>query len=157
MPEIPADVPDSKKWTPEIEAKQKTDWQPVNVAMLDQFKNLAITPKGWKTPIANFVLPEEDKEKVMQTALDYIISNQMEVNQVNVKSVAQAMYDQIRLEHQEEIYQIIADRARSMSEEEFLKAYNNSAAKNTDTPPPSGVPSTEEEQRKKAYEMETKR
>jgi hypothetical protein len=154
MPEASEDT-GAKKWTPEIESKQKTDWTKVNEAMGDQFDKIPIMPKGWKEPIADFVLTKEAKKAVLDNALNYVISNQMEVNEENMKSVANAMYSDILFENRNEIYQIIAERARSMSEEEFLKLYHNPSPKNNDIVVGKGEPDSAEVQRRKAYELET--
>ena len=158
MPEISTDEPIAKsKWTPEIEKSQKTAWTEVNEKMGAEFAKIPITLKGGKEPIVNFVLPEESQKVVLKNALDYVVSNQLEVNQANVTSVAEAMYSDILFTHREEIYHAIFERARSMTEEEILKVYHNPSPKNTDTAPIKLVPTTEEEQRQKAYELETKR
>ena len=156
MPETPADEPATTKWTPEIEATQKKAWSMVNEKMGETFSTLPITPKGWKEPIVNFVLPEEAKKSVLKNALDYVVSNQMEVNEANVRSVANSMYSDILFDNREEIWHTIAERVRSMSEQEFLKAYHNPAPKNNDTPPPSGEKPSIEVEREKAYLLETK-
>ena len=155
MPEVVAeDTTASKKWTPEIEAKKKAEWSAINEAMGKTFSTIPLVPKGWKEPIANFVLPEDVKKAIMQNAFDYVVSNQMEATEENLNSVARGMYSDIITDNREEIYQIIAERARSMSEEEFLRAYHNPSKKNTDTPPASGGKDKLEEQREKALNLE---
>lgn len=158
MPEFSADEPANKsKWTPDVETKQKAAWTEVNEKMGAEFAKIPITLKGGKEPIVNFVLPEESQKVVLKNALDYVVSNQMEVNQANVTSVAEAMYSDILFTHREEIYHAIFERARSMTEEEILKVYHNPSPKNTDNAPAAKVLSTEDEQRQKAYELENKR
>ena len=156
MPETPADDPDksSKKWTPEIETQQKTVWTKVNEKMGEEFAKIPITLKGAKEPIINFVLPEETKKSILQNALDYAVSNQMEVNEANIQSIGSAMYSDILFTHREEIYHAIFERARSLSEEEILKVYHNPSSKNTDTPPPIGGDDKLEKQRQAAYNIE---
>lgn len=138
MPEISAEDASAKKWTPEIETKQKTVWSSVNEKMGEEFAKIPIVLKGGKEPIINFVLPEETKKVMLQNALDYAVSNQMEVNEDNVKSVAGAMYSDILFTHREEIYHAIFERARSMTEEEILKVYHNPSKKNSDKSPSGG-------------------
>jgi hypothetical protein len=158
MPDILADEPNNKsKWTPEIEKSQTTAWTEVNEKMGAEFAKIPITLKGGKEPIVNFVLPEESQKVILKNALDYVVSNQLEVNEANVTSVAQAMYSDILFTHREEIYHAIFERARSMTEEEILKVYHNPSPKNNDNPPPSGELDSEEVQRKKAFELEYKR
>jgi hypothetical protein len=155
MPEVVADeAANSKKWTPEIETQQKTVWLKVNEKMGEEFAKIPIVLKGAKEPIINFVLPEETKKSMLQNALDYAISNQMEVNEANIQSIGSAMYSDILFTHRDEIYHAIFERARSLSEEEILKVYHNPSSKNTDTPPPTGGTDKLEEQRQKAYSME---
>ena len=144
----------SKKWTPEIETKQKSVWSSVNEKMGEEFAKIPIVLKGAKEPIVNFVLPEETRKSILQNALDYVVSNQLEVNEDNVKSVAGAMYSDILFTHREDIYHAIFERARSLTEEEILKVYHNPSKKNTDAPPPTGGKDKLEEQRQAAYNIE---
>lgn len=155
MPE-PSDEPDAttKKWTPEVETKQKAAWSTVSEAVGKEFSKIPLVPKGWKEPIANFVVPEEVKKVVLQTALDYAVSNQMEATPENIEAIAKAMYADIKESCESEIYHTIAERARSMSDEEFLKAYHNPSPKNNDAPPDAGKKDKLEEQRQEAYNLE---
>ena len=158
MPEMPVEEPEkTAKWTPEIETQHKEVWSKVNEKMGEEFAKIPITLKGGKEPIVNFVLPEEAKKRIQQNALDYVVSNQMEVNEANVTSVANAMYSDILMSHREEIYHAIFERARSMTEDEILKVYHNPSKGNTDTAPAGGGLSTEEEIREKAYNLELNR
>jgi hypothetical protein len=158
MPEIPKeDASPQSKWTPEVEEKQKTAWTTVNEKMGAEFSTIPITLKGGTEPIVNFVLPEESKKAVLKNALDYVVSNQLEVNEANVRMVAQAMFDDIQNSNRSEIYHAIFERARTITENDLLKFYHNPSPKNNDNPPAVTKVSTEEEQRKKAYELETGR
>ena len=122
MPEVPADDTDKKvKWTPEIETKKKADWTKVNEKMGEEFKTIPIRMKGSDEPIVNFVLPEEAKKVILTNALDYAVSNQMEINEANVTSVAKQMYSEVILSNLPEIAHAIFERARTMTEEEYLK------------------------------------
>ena len=155
MPEpVAEEAAISKKWTPEIETKQKSVWSSVNEKMGEEFAKIPIVLKGAKEPIVNFVLPEETRKSILQNALDYVVSNQLEVNEDNVKSVAGAMYSDILFTHREDIYHAIFERARSLTEEEILKVYHNPSKKNTDAPPPTGGKDKLEEQRQAAYNIE---
>jgi len=144
------------KWTPEVEKTQKTAWTAVNEKMSEEFSKIPIVLKGGKEPIINFVLPEEAKKAIMGNALDFVVSNQMEVNQENVTSVAQSMFSDILFTNREEIYHAIFERARSMTEEEVLKHYHNPSPKNNDNAPTGGVGNKEEEEANAAYNLEMK-
>jgi hypothetical protein len=156
MPEPPADEPGSvKKWTPEVETLQKTAWAKVNEKMGETFSTIPIVLEEGKDPIVNFVLPEDAKKSILDDALDFVVNNQMEVNEANIKSVANAMYSDILFSNRHKIYHSIFERARSMTEEEYLKVYHNPSSKNTDAPPPGGETDKIEEQRNKAFQLET--
>lgn len=158
MPEIPADDTDKKvKWTPEIEVKQKADWTKVNEKMGEEFKTIPIRMKGSDAPIVNFVLPEETKKVILTNALDYAVSNQMEINEANVTSVATQMYSEAILSNMSEIAHAIFERARSMTEDEYLKTYHNPSPKSTDKPPAGEEPESEEAKKEKAYQAELNR
>ena len=156
MPEAPAEeTPAGKtKWTPEIETQQKTAWTKVGEAMIGEFATLPIRAKGAKDPIVNFALPEDAKKSLLSDTMDYIVSNQMEVNQENVKAVGTQMYYKIKEDYFEDIIQAVSERVRSMSEEEYLKAYHNPSSKNNDTPDHSGEPESDEVKREKAFQAE---
>ncbi len=159
MPEIPAEKPDdtTKKWTPEIETQQKASWEKINKSMLGEFSNLPITIEGFKEPILNFELPEESKSVIMKNALDYVVSNQMEVNEANVKIVAQSMYSDIQDSNRQKIYHAIFERARSMTEKEYMEKYHNPSKKNNDTPPGGAQEESDEAKKEKAYRAEMER
>lgn len=156
MPDIPADEPleGKQKWTPEIETKQKAEWAKVNEKMGEEFAKIPIPIKGGTEPIVNFVLPEETKKTILTNALDYAIGNQLEINEANVTSVATMMYSDLIVSNLGQIVHTVFERARTMTEDEVLKVYHNPSPKNTDTPPPSGEPESDEAKREKAYQAE---
>jgi len=159
MPEVvPEEILDAKqKWTPEIESKQKAAWTAVNEKMGEEFAKIPIPIKGGKEPIVNFVLPEETKKVILTNALDYAVSNQMEINEANVRSVATQMYSELVLSNLGEIAHAIFERARSMTEDEYLRTYSNPSSKNTDTPPIGEVPLSDEAKKEKAFQAEFER
>jgi hypothetical protein len=158
MPEVPADEPGKKvKWTPEVEATQKAGWNTVNERMMAEFSTIPITLKGSKEPIVNFVLPEEAKKVLLSNALDYVVSNQLEVNEANVKSVAQSMYSDLRLSMQDDIVHAVFERARSLTEKEYLEKYHNPSKKNTDTPDNIAGDQSDEAKKEKAFQGELSR
>jgi hypothetical protein len=156
MPEIPKEeIPEGKnKWTPEIETAQKASWGKVNEEMFKEFSKLPIHLKGGKEPIVNFELPGEAKSKILGNAIDYIVSNQLEVNEANVKSVAQAMYSEIRLSYFDDILHVVFERARTMTEKEYLEKYHNPSKKNDDTPGGKVDELSDEAKRERAYKGE---
>jgi hypothetical protein len=158
MPEPEAEViPQGKKWTPEIEATQKANWQKVSEKMGDTFATIPILMEGAKEPIANFVLPEDVKKVINKNALDFVINNQMEVNEANVRNVAMQMYSDAVLPNFDKIVKIVFDRARSMTEEEFLKTYSNPSEKNKDQPDLKDQPLSDEAKAEKAFNAEMTR
>jgi len=163
MPEPPKEEPEAgkeTKWTPEVEAKQKTDWNVVNVEMYNHFSKMPIYLKGVKDPkepIANFELPEEAKSKILGHALDYIVSNQLEVNKSNMESVAKAMYSDIRDSYFDDIVHTVFERGRTITEKEYLEKYHNPSKTPADTPPGGSEEVTDEVKLKAAYDAEMTR
>ena len=158
MPEPVVEEPQGKKkWTPEVEATQKANWQKVSEKMGETFAIIPILMEGAKEPIANFVLPEDVKKVINKNALDYVINNQMEVNEANVRNVAMQMYSDAVLPNFDKIVKVIFDRARSMTEEELLKTYSNPSDKNRDHPDLVDQPLSDEAKADKAFEAEMKR
>jgi hypothetical protein len=159
MPEIPADEPGAKpkKWTPEIETQQKAGWNTLNEKMVAEFSTIPILLKGSKEPIVNFVVPEETKKGLLSNALDYVVSNQLEVNEANVKNVAQSMYSDLRLTLQDDIIHAVFERARSLTEKEYLETYHNPSKRNTDNPDISGEPLSEDAKKERAFQAEMNR
>jgi hypothetical protein len=158
MPEpIIEETPQGKqKWTPEVEAVQKASWTKVSEKIGDVFAKIPILMEGAKEPIVDFVLPEETRKVIIKNAYDYVINNQMEVNEANVRNVSMQMYSDAILPNLDKITKIIFDRARSMTEEEYLRAYSNPTEKNTDKPPLENQPLSDEAKREKAFEAEMK-
>jgi hypothetical protein len=160
MPEIPKEEPPSgkTKWTPDVETKQKADWTPINAEMGKEFKKIPIFMKGFKEPVINFEVPEETTPTILKDALDFIISNQLEVSKENVASVARTMLFEIKDIHSEDIAQAIFERARTMTEKEYLEKYANpSKEKNNDTPAGKVEELTDEAKHKRAYDLESAR
>jgi hypothetical protein len=159
MPEVPAEeTPSGKsKWAPEVETQQKAIWETVNSKMGEEFAKIPIRIKGSTEPIVNFSIPEESKKAVLKTALDYAVSNQMEVNEANVKAVANMMYSELILANLDQITHAVFERARSMNEAEALKLYHNPSGKNNDNPDKTGEPESDEAKREKAYRGELER
>jgi hypothetical protein len=81
----------------------------------------------------------------------------MEVNEANIKSVSMQMYSDAVLPNLDKIAKVIFDRARSMTEEEFLRAYSGPTDKNNDKPDLIDKPLSDEEKAEKAYQAELNR
>jgi hypothetical protein len=113
------------KWTPEKESEAKKGWGTVNETMGTTLANIGIPMKGMKEPIVNFIIPEEAKKAMITKAIDYAVSNRMEINQANMTAVAKFMYSEYILQHLDQISHSIFEKARSMTQEEILKVYHN--------------------------------
>ena len=125
--------------------------------MGEEFSKQPIPIKGSTEPIVNFVLSEETKKVILGNALDYAVSNQLEINEANIKSIATSMYSDAILLNLDEIVHAIFERARSMTEQESLKVYHNPSEKNADTAPADGEPLTDEAKKERAYQAELDR
>ena len=147
----------SQKAREDLEKAQKDGWTKVNEAMLKEFEKIPIAMKGSKEPIINFVLTEEMRKSMMDKYVNSAVSNQQEVNDANVKNAAIQMYSEAILSNLDEIAHAIFERARSMTEEEYLKNYSNPSPKNTDTPPGKQEELSDEAKRDKAFQAEMTR
>ena len=145
------------KWTPQIETEQKAVWSKVSEKMVETYANLPIHMKGFKDPIANFALPEEAKKDLVKSTVDHITGNQLEANEENIKSVATSMFRKIRDEYFEDIMHTVFERARTMSEKEYLETYHNPSKKKNDDTPPGSEEITDEAKKKRAFEAELER
>ena len=156
MPEIPADESEKKttKWTPEIEKVQKEGWTKATEAMVKEFEKIPIPMDGSTEPIINFVLPEETKKLLMEKYPNLAVSNQAEANEANIKGTAVQMYSEAILSNFGKITHAIFERTRSMTEEEFLRAYSNPSEKNKDKPDLKPQPLSDEEKAEKAFQAE---
>lgn len=160
MPKPPKEEPGEgvkPKWTAEIETQQKSVWTKVGDEMVKTFANLPIRAKGFKDPIANFVIPEEEKAGILKAVIDYIASNQMEANEANIKSVAASMYTKIKEDHFEDIIHTVIERVRTMSEKEYLEAYHNPSKKKNDDVAPGSEELTDDAKLKRAFDAELTR
>jgi len=145
------------KWTPEIETEQKAVWSKVSEKMVETYSNLPIHMKGFKEPVANFALPEEAKKELVKATVDYIAGNQLEANEANIKNVATSMFRKIRDDYFEDIMHTVFERARTMSEKEYLETYHNPSKKKNDDTPPGSEEMTDEAKKKRAFEAELER
>jgi len=138
MPEIPEEKPELKEWTPEIKQKQKEVWSKVCSSALEQLTNVPIRMNDKdgnviEKPLINYVLPEKSKVDILNRTIDYIIGNQIEVNEKNVKDVIQNIYSDIILNNFGNIMYAVFDYIRGMTEKEILETYHNpSPMKNKD-------------------------
>ena len=82
------------------------------------------------------------------------VSNQAEANEANIKGTAVQMYSEAILSNFGKITHAIFERARSMTEEEFLRAYSNPSEKNKDKPDLKPQPLSDEEKAEKAFQAE---
>ena len=160
MPEPPKEDPLEKsktKWTPEIETEQKAVWSKVSEKMVETYANLPIHMKGFKEPVANFALPEEAKKELVKATVDYIAGNQLEANEANIKNVGTSMFRKIRDDYFEDIMHTVFERARTMSEKEYLETYHNPSKKKNDDTPTGSEEMTDEAKKKRAFEAELER
>jgi hypothetical protein len=138
LPEPEPELPGaSLKWTPEIEAKNKTAWGTVSDSMGTQLAAIGIPMKGTKEPIVNFAIPEEARKAIVKNAADYAVSNRMEVDKDNITAVAKYMYSELILQNLDQIAHSIFEKARSMTQEEALKLYHNPSPLGGDNVPPA--------------------
>jgi hypothetical protein len=157
MPEVQAEDDKPKGWTPEILSEKKNQWSEVNQKMSDEFAKIPIHMKGYTEPIVNFTIPEETRKAITSNALNYAVSNQMEINEANVKSIAQMMYSNLIVSNLNEITQAVFERARTINEKEYLEKYHNPSPLPKDNVPKTAGVLTEDEIQEAAYQLETKR
>lgn len=160
MPEIPAEdnTGGPKKWTPEIEKTQRESWTKVNEVMGKELSTISIPMKDSKEPIINFVVPEEAQKAIMKDAVEYAVSNQLEVTQENLQPIAIFMRDRYIMNNLGLITHSIFEKARTMTEKEYLEKYNNpSKEKNNDKPGAGAEPESDEAKKEKAFQSELKR
>lgn len=154
------DIPEGEraKWTPEEATQQKASWERVSSKIGEKFSTIAIPVKGGTGPIINFAIPEESKKAVLKTVSDYVMNNQMEVNEANVTAVAQMAYSDLIMGNFEQIIHTVSEYVRGLSQEEYLKIYHNpSPNKNTDTPSGGGEELSDEAKRERAFRAELER
>lgn len=161
MPEpTPDEIPDGgkKKWTAEEETSQKASWGVVNTKLGEKLGTLGIPIKGSDKPIVNFTVPEEIRNRALQNAVDFMVNNQMEVNEANVRSVAQMAHQELIYSNLDQIVQVVFEHARSMKEEDYLKLYHNPSPKvNTDNSGSGVGEVTDEAKLRRAFEAELNR
>lgn len=161
MPEIPPDEKSEggkSRWTPEIETKQKALWQDGYTKMYDLFATIEIPVKGATAPLINFGIPEESRSKVLKGVTDYMLNNQLEVNEANVKSAINMVRTDLIMGNLDQIIHAVSEHVRGLKEEEYLKLYHNpSPKKNADTAGGGGAEVSDEAKLKRAYDAEMDR
>ena len=161
MPEIPPDEkPEGGKsrWTPEIETKQKAEWQKGYTKLYELFTAIEIPIKGGTAPIINFGIPEESRSEVLKNVTNYMVNNQLEVNEANVKAAINMARADLILGNLDQIIHAVSEHVRGLKEEEYLKLYSNPSQKrNTDTPGGGGVEMSDEAKLRRAFDAEMNR
>jgi cell division septum initiation protein DivIVA len=161
MPEVPADEKSEggkSRWTPEIETKQKAEWQKGYTKLYELFTAIEIPVKGGTAPIINFGIPEESRSAVLKNVTSYMVNNQLEVNEANVKAAINMARADLILGNLDQIIHAVSEHVRGLKEEEYLKLYHNpSPKKNTDTAGGGGAEVTDEAKLKRAFDAEMDR
>ena len=161
MPEAPAEEISTEgraKWTPEIETKQKALWADGYRRLHESFATIGIPMKGVASPIINFGVSEESRNTVIKNVTDYMINNQSEVNEANVRAAIDMARADLILNNFDQIVYAVSEHVRGLKEEEYLKLYHNPSPKhNTDTPEGGGTEMSDEAKARRAFEAELDR
>ena len=160
MPEPPEEIPPAegpKELTAEEKQTLTTSWDKVATEVGKGLGSLSIHMKDSKEPIMSYEIDGELQKVAVQGAVTYCVQNRMELNEGNVKRVAEIMRNQMVINELPNIVHSVFEKARSLTKEEVTKLYDNpSPAKNTDTPPTPPVPTKtpDEEKRDAAFDLE---
>jgi hypothetical protein len=157
LPEPDSDDPGAApKWSPEKETAIKTGWGQVSETMGTQLATIGIPMKGMNEPIVNFAIPEEARKAMMTDAVNFAVSNRMEINKDTMTKVAKFMYSEYLLQNLGEIAHSIFEKARSMTQEELLEKYHNPSGIGGDGKPPVSKSDVldDDAKRKKALDAE---
>ena len=160
MPEPPKEAPPAegpKELTAEEKQTLQTEWGKIATEIGKTYSSLPIYMKGSKEPVLNYEIDGETQKAYTQEAVAYCIQNQMGLNKENVEHVAKVMQNWMYLRERQNIMHSVFEKARSLTEEEVTKLYDNpSPIRNTDTPPktPESGLSPEEERAEKAFQAE---
>ena len=161
MPEPPEEVPPVAEGPKELTAEEKqtlqTGWEPVVTKMIETYGSLPIYMKGSEEPVLSYQIDSEAQKAYVQGAVAYCVQNQVELKPENAERIAEIIQNQMLIKENRNIMHSVFEKARSLTEEEVTKLYDNpSPAKNDDVPPTPEKPklSSQEEASQKAFEAE---
>lgn len=161
IPDPPEETPAQegpKELTPEQKQTLQTNWTGAADEIMKVLGNIPITMKDSKEPVISYQLDDESQKAASKAAVSYCVQNQLELNEENVKQVAGIIQNQIIIGNMPNIVHSVFEKARSLTEEEVSKLYDNpNPARNTDTPPtPEKKKPSAEEKKDAAFNLEMK-
>jgi hypothetical protein len=127
--------PGGKKLSPEQEAVLTDGWKDIGGKISAEWKAIPLTPEGAKNPILNYALADADKKTIVDDAVAFVVENQMELNEANVKKAFGMMRDNFILSNMPKIIHSVAEKVRGMTKEQLDAIYDNPSALNSDQPP----------------------
>jgi len=161
IPEPPEETPAQegpKELTPEQKQTLQTNWTGAADEIIKVLSTIPVTMKDSKEPLISYQLDDESQKAASKAAVTYCVQNQLELNEDNVKQVAGIIQNQMIIGNLPNIVHSVFEKARSLTEEEVSKLYDNpNPVRNTDTPPtPEKKKPGAEEKRDAAFDLEMK-
>lgn len=136
VPEPTTEVDTPKELTPEEKSNLQTGWNNVGKNVSTALGKLKIPIKNGKEPLLDYEISESEQKEIQDFVANYAVENHMELNETNVRTISNMVYNQLMINKLPEIVHSVFERARSLTEEEVHAIYENpSPARNTDQPP----------------------
>ena len=142
-----------KELTPEEKASLQKGWGNVGSKVSETLSKLQVPIKGRDEPLLSYELSADDVSEMGKFITDYATQNQMELNEANVKTVAQMVYYRLLNNKFPEIVHSVFEKARGMTKEEVEAFYENSAPVRNNDQPPSGPDTEKPAQEKEADDI----
>jgi hypothetical protein len=148
---------DFKAPTQENVAEMAKPWEPVAKKFMGNLKKVPVHvpgPEGELQPFLDFTIPEEQMPALEKAIIDYAVSQKLPLEEKSVNKIYEFVVGQVYAANIFKINHAIAERARSMTEEEYDKAYRNPSAIQDPVRQNASTESKHEESVRKAMESE---
>jgi hypothetical protein len=143
--------------TPEKIAEMAKPWQPVANTFMANVKAVPIFmpgPDGNPVKFMEFAIPAEQVEAYTRSIVDFAVSSGLPMEESSVQKIYEHILGQVYMANMPKINHAIAEKARTMSEQEYDLAYRNPSALKEQVQPGGAYKSKYEESREKALAAE---
>lgn len=132
-------------------------WVPVAKTFMESVKTVPILipgPDGNPVKFMEYAIPQEQVQNYTSAIVDFAVGNKLPLEEGSVPKIYEHVLTQVYLSNMIGINKAIAEKARTLTQQEYDEAYRNPSALKDQVPPGSKTVSKYEESRAKALAAE---
>lgn len=132
-------------------------WVPVAKTFMESVKTVPILipgPDGNPVKFMEYAIPQEQVQDYATAIVDFAVTNNLPLEEGSVPKIYEHVLTQVYLSNMVGINKAIAEKARTLTQQEYDEAYRNPSALKDQVPPGSRNVSKYEESRAKALAAE---